>query len=133
MTQHLPNFYEKVDDYFRREKEEHEKKEEREEEARKTSEVNAKQKIGKRSQKRQKTSKIGQLQKELDAIQMVDGLAIDSRDKRLIKSEMVKLKAEFSYNRCGQAPANAQSPRKGDSVQPAADPGPNQQLLGFAV
>lgn len=98
MTQHLPNFYEKVDDYFKKEKKEHEKKEE-ETETQKTSRTNPKKKIGKKHKQKSQKMKISALQNEMDAIKMVDGLAIDVRDKKQMKREMVKLKAEFSYNR----------------------------------
>lgn len=97
MTQHLPSFSEKVDDYFRKQREAQEKREREEQREKAGTTQGAPAQAEREATEHPKAAR---LKRELETIQMVDGLAIDSRDKRQIKREMVKLKAEFSYNRC---------------------------------
>jgi uncharacterized protein with von Willebrand factor type A (vWA) domain len=107
MTQHLPTFEEKVETFFKNQREEIEKKEREEEEAKKMK----KDKESKDNESMQATSKIKigtqkknsanstEKKKKFNMVNFVDGLAIDAKDKNKFKREIVKLKAEFSYNR----------------------------------
>jgi uncharacterized protein with von Willebrand factor type A (vWA) domain len=104
----LPNFHEKVEDYFKKQREELEKQEKLEQEKKekkaeekkkKQEEKKRKMKIGKKHKRSLEISESNNVEDDIEDIKMVDGLAIDIRDKKKLQREMVKLKAEYSYNR----------------------------------
>lgn len=102
MTQHLPTFDEKVETYLRKQREEIEKKEKEEEEKKLKNETMEKESLQATSKIKIGESKLSESKgrnKNFNMINFVDGLAIDSKDKKKLKKEIVKLKAELSYNR----------------------------------